>query len=238
MHCPPRPEPKELAQAFAPFKPQVSHDPTRNGPWWNLRQCLTMPRDPATTHLLVLNDDVLPTPGVIVSVRSVARANRDGFVSLYSYHPALLQAKKINCHWIPTYTWTWGCAQLIRVDLIEPFLKFNDEHVRDDWNIDDTRWALFACFRGKPNYVFAPSLVDHREDWDSVHMPGKQHRKTDWLSGGPILGVSKKELIYKEQDPASYLRSRPQWMKETSQYWQPTTRKDPFWQHPSAGLQK
>ncbi len=127
MHVPgTRPAPTDIVEAFAPMRPVVMEDPTRNGPWWNLRQCLTRPRDPATTHVLVLNDDVIPTPGVIENVRAVAAVRRPTFVSVFSYHPGLLTAQAVGLHWIRTSVYTWGCAQLVPVELIDAFLAFND----------------------------------------------------------------------------------------------------------------
>lgn len=209
MHVPgSRPRPNDLLSAFAPFNPRVSEDPTRQGPWWNLKQSLTMPIAAETTHILVLSDDMLPTPGVVENVRAVAACNRPGLVSIYSYHNQLRQVKEWQTNWIETYVYAWGCAQLIPVDLIKPFLLFNDQFVRDDWDVDDTRWVLFACWRGSPNYVFAPSLVNHRSDWESLHRPGKKHPETLWLADGPIKINNEVTFVGREQSPKEYLQSR------------------------------
>jgi hypothetical protein len=208
LHVPgTRPRPTALLDAMAPFRPEVADDPERRGPWWNVRRCLEAPRPQGTTHVLILNDDVLPTPGVVESVRAVAAFGRKTFVTLFSYHAQLARARDLGVNWIRSSTFAWGCAQLIPVSLIEPFLRFNDEFVRDDWDIDDTRWVLFACWRREPNYIFAPSLFDHPPQLESVHMPGKQHRQTEWLASGPVR-VGHAELVPAEQDPATYLLTR------------------------------
>ncbi len=213
MHVPgSRPFPEPLTNAFEAFHPLIMQDPAREGPWANARRCMTAPIHPSTSHLLILNDDVLPTPGVVENVRAVAAYGRPTFVTLYSYHRQLSEARLAGANWIETYLFTWGCAQLIPVNLIPSFLAFNDRYLRDDWNIDDTRWCLYAIARGQPNYVFAPSLVDHRSDWDSIHIPGKVHRQTTWLSEGPLV-IGDGVVRQKEQDGAAYMASRGKWFK-------------------------
>jgi hypothetical protein len=55
-------------------------------------------------------------------------------------------------------------------------------------------------------------LVDHM-DGESIHRPGKVHRKTAWLSTGPLSDIDPIALAPKEQDPWDYLMSRKHWLK-------------------------
>ncbi len=211
MHVPgTRPFPTLLCETLSA---SIASDPYRFGPWANLRRILQWPRKPETTHVLVLNDDVLPTPGVVESVRAVAAYGRPAFVSLFSYHSQLAEAREKGVNWLQTQVFNWGCAQFIPVALIAPFLAFNAEYVRDDWDVDDTRWTLFSCYRKQPHYIFAPSLFDHPPG-ESVHRPGKSHRQTDWLSSGPITAIGDSVLTQREQTPEEYLITRKQYFKK------------------------
>lgn len=155
-------------------------DPDPHGqmpsPWRTYRRCLeTTP--PGATHRLVLQDDVLPCPGLIHHAARVASAWPDRLITLYVGGNLRLGAARVlhaaregrPVAELQQFSWVPAVALLWPAGMIEPFLRWVDER---NWppafRADDEIVGRWLRKTGHVPVATVPSLVDHPDDQPSL----------------------------------------------------------------------
>jgi hypothetical protein len=175
---------KEMAeQLAADLGGTVVFDPDPDGyrsPWRTYRACLERPA--ATSHRLVLQDDVAVCPNLIPAVERIADAMPDHPVALFVSPQSVMGVIEMErscrqdrpyARW-PVGQWIPAVAVLWPLQLVEPLLAYVD---RQDWPVqfsaDDE--ILGRATRAIPVDVYAtvPSLVEHPDLVDSVVRNGR-----------------------------------------------------------------
>lgn len=200
MHHLSRPWPAALELALDPLadiEPEVFVDKESRGPWWNARRCW-IEREGSTfdnarpTHILVVHDDAIATPGLAYNVRAALTARPDEIVSFYSSQPqytslasrALSVTDKVR--WAATDTGCCGLAVCMPIAVADAFVHWCDANIREDWRSDDTRIALFAAALGSRIFHTVPALFQHPPDGAGVD--GGANQSAPFVATGPLDG--------------------------------------------------
>lgn len=137
----------------------------------NHRRALEVGIDTGADHLLVLEDDALPVPGLLGHVERAIEHRPNQILGLYvgNLYPrahrvdqAVEEADRVGASWL-TYTGLmWGVATVWPRLTAAMFLEH--DHSTHLWDIHVRAW----CQRNRHEVAYCwPSLVDHR-DTDSV----------------------------------------------------------------------
>jgi GR25 family glycosyltransferase involved in LPS biosynthesis len=129
--------------------------------WSGCRAALESFKSGEDTHVLILQDDILPCTNFIPAVKKIIKLLPDQPITFFSNSDSILEAKNRGVHWAKLKVWFMAQAYVLPVQTVREFLYFSDTHVKSDLQIDDERLAMF--FFHKKQYVWAtsPSLVDH-----------------------------------------------------------------------------
>lgn len=130
----------------------------------NLWQCcrhVLLSAEDDETHLLVLQDDVLPCKDFLLTVDYLIKQRPDEHISIFSNHDNIdiAYAEKIN--WLKLRVWFMAQAYIIPVKRAKEMVAWIDENVKSDVALDDDRMATYIWFNQLFVYVTVPSLVEH-----------------------------------------------------------------------------
>lgn len=172
-----------MAEALAAdLDGHVVYDPDPDNrlrsPWRTYRHALEQPRDPLTTHLLVIQDDAWACP-YLKDVLDTIAAARDGFITLYvggmPLQAAIMLEQACKECWsfasLPTYQWTPAVALIWPTDVIPAALDWIDVEARSwprEYTADDDIIGRITRQFNLPLWATVPSLVDHPDDVPSI----------------------------------------------------------------------
>lgn len=137
---------------------EVIADVRREGCWPTHRRALEA--NGGSGHHLVLQDDLALCRDFIESVRAVIRARSASLIALYTNADSALEARARGESWVekegaagPAVVWPTG--------LIGEFLRWQDEHIRQDFPWDTVRVSMWLIRTGRRAFATVPSLTEH-----------------------------------------------------------------------------
>lgn len=178
--------------------------------------------DPACTHHLVIQDDVLPCPDLVAGAeRALKYVPQDVPVSLYvgKVRPfgravtAATAAAGSDASWITMAGIYWGPAVIVPTHLIDDMAAWYRRSAVTNY---DRRMSTWFQKRRVLCWYSWPSLVDHRGDESLVngHGPGRHaHRfhpgsalEVDW--SGPVVDMGGTERLDRNRQARAVRASR------------------------------
>ncbi len=174
---------------------------------------------PGATHHLVLQDDVIACRDFIPAVYRCIDLAPLEVLSFFSFWKAghELYARG-SSHWLRQRQCAYAQAICLPVELIEMWLTWDQNNLRQDRWTDDNRLGAFCYQYGLMVYTTVPSLVQHEAPSDSVidkrmnnarrvspyYIGDQSALDIDWTQGfpGPIIGsTSHARAMLADRDP-------------------------------------
>lgn len=113
-----------------------------------------------STHILILQDDALPSKYLIDSARALISKLPNRVISLYSHHHQIESAYQDNNHFLEL-DFLHGCvAYILPVEIAKRFIEFAPR-LRDHITADDVALSTFFHLNDIKVLNTVPSLVDH-----------------------------------------------------------------------------
>lgn len=125
---------------------------------------------PGDTHLLVLQDDILPCKDLIFAAEQIVELLPNNHISLFSIGDWQTNP---NVRWANLKTWRMAQCYIAPVTMIEDFIKWADRHIKPEIYFDDDRWAMYLFANSILTYASNPSLVEHL-GWNQSTLTGYQ----------------------------------------------------------------
>lgn len=135
-------------------------DDNRDGCWPTVRRAWENGARSDATHHLVLTDDLKLAEGFWDALNTVVSMFPESPISLFSVKKLAPTIVEIGLHWCISWGVT-GAANVLPVSMIDPFLEWNDDNIRDDCPHDDVRLTAFITAQGIGALTPLPCLVDH-----------------------------------------------------------------------------
>jgi hypothetical protein len=131
------------------------------------------------THLVQLQDDVIPAPNFWPALTAMVTANPDAFIGLEANHPMSLEQHRLGHRWFKTRAWVVGVGYVFPIggpNSIREFLKWCDAHpeIVATSNEDDLigKWISKT---GRDCWHPIPTIIDHDLSIPSVY--GNDHHQ-------------------------------------------------------------
>lgn len=172
--------------------------------------------DPAASHHLVLQDDVLLSKDLLTALPKVVAAIPDQPISLFVRHKRRWNPLVLKCQRRPRVRWlilqrlNWGPAVLLPVQDIAPMLAWVEANCH--MPNYDVRIGYWYLTQNRPVYYTMPSLVDHRIEGDSLvwNLKSQEGRHAAHFIGQDVCGADLdwRGLAVREEIPLpDYLRA-------------------------------
>jgi hypothetical protein len=124
-----------------------------------MKQAFKSVENKDVSHLLVLQDDILPCKDFIKTVKKTIELLPNEVISYFTAYDTS-KPLSVGKHW-STIDRLYGlCAYVIPVFLIDQYLEF-DKKIKDRIFADDVRLSMFLQSIDRKAYLTAPSLVEH-----------------------------------------------------------------------------
>lgn len=148
----------------------VVMDTEGRGAGGNHREALRVGIETGASHVLSLEDDAVPVPGLLGHVAEAVRRRPDQILGLYvgrqrprsfvdRVAAATRKADQTGASWLTYPGLIWGVAAVWPAHLAREFLTFS--HGTNLWDVHVRRW----CERHGHEVAFTwPSLCDHRDE--------------------------------------------------------------------------
>jgi len=133
---------------------------TTDSLWGGAKQTLQS-YTPSTTHLLVLQDDILPCKDLIPTVERLIEILPDEPITLFSNKNSILEARNLGLNWVALRKFLMAQAYIMPIPIIEDFLPWVEKHVKPEIYFDDNRWAMYFFYHKLLVRATVPSLVEH-----------------------------------------------------------------------------
>jgi len=124
-----------------------------------MRKCFQSVKNPEVTHLLVLQDDILPSKDLIKTSKKLIKLLPDEVISLFTAYDTSIPMR-VRKHWATIDRMYGLCAYIIPVELTKYYLKF-EQNIKDRIFADDVRLSMMLQYIDQKAYLTAPSLVEH-----------------------------------------------------------------------------
>jgi len=154
--------------------------------------------DPAASHHLVLQDDVILSRDLLRALPRVIAAAPDRPISLFVRNKKRWNHLVAQCRrdgrrggrWLVLQRLNWGPAVLLPVADIAPMLAWVEAHCH--MPNYDVRIAYWYLTQGRPVWYTMPSLVDHRIDGESLvwTLHSQVNRYARWFIGEDRCGAA------------------------------------------------
>lgn len=151
--------------------------------------------DPAASHHLVLQDDVILSRNLPATLEKLVAVIKDQPISLFTnnkkpYDDLVEQCRDwcFQVRWLLLKRLNWGPAVLLPTRHIANLLAWTERNVfMPNY---DAAIGYYYMLRGLPVWYTAPSLVDHRTDGDSLvwSVKSQQGRSAKWFIGEDMDG--------------------------------------------------
>jgi len=154
------------------FKIYTDHE--HKGTDWNMMRALS-DTEPDTTHVVTLEDDVIPSDNFIETVKTIIETRSDNIISL-------LYNGKCKCD----YSWvkvnvTTGQGIIFPTKYLEDYIQFKKDYIHPDAHPCDTIMCIYAQNRFNGIFCTNPSLLFHDDEGESVTW------NRDFSLGGEII---------------------------------------------------
>lgn len=124
-----------------------------------MRKAFQSVTDSKITHLLVLQDDILPSKDLVATTKRLIKILPNQVISLFSVYDTT-KPLSIGKHWATIDRLYGLCAYVLPVKLVKAYLNF-ELLIKERIYADDVRLSMFLGSINKGVYLTAPSLVDH-----------------------------------------------------------------------------
>ena len=164
---------------------------------WNGAKTTLLSYNKTHTHMLVLQDDVLPCKDFIKTVEKIIEILPDQPITLFSNKEAILEAKNRGINWVKLRKWLMAQTYIMPISIIEDFLIWEARHIKPEIYYDDNRWAMYFFYHKKRVWATAPSLVEHL-GWNNTSLRNytpsfifePRNRMAKWFIGFENSGLS------------------------------------------------
>ncbi len=149
------------------------------------------------THLLVLEDDVLPCFNYISTVEKLINAIPEEPMTFFTNSKIAPLALSEHVNWVRLKVWYYTQSYAIPFSLMQSMISWINENVaEDDRNSDDERMAMYFYYHKRCVYATVPSLVEHI-GWNSSSL--KHDRPDEYMNNRDLRMASK--FIGVDKDP-------------------------------------
>lgn len=147
----------------------VFEDTHRKGPWYGWRGAWKTHRVHASTHHVVLQDDLRFCADLPATLFRLAKARPDDVISGFLPRKSVETAHQKGIRWVRTKRFLWAQCVLMPVQIGDEALRWIDEQEGTDaaaeWRQhDDVRMAAFLATRKLGVFVPVPHPVEHVGD--------------------------------------------------------------------------
>lgn len=149
--------------------------PARERNLWPAARRQWMAVHPDATHVLLLQDDMLPAFGFLDAVQQMMTSVPDAFIGLFTTRTDQEWALSKGQHWWTNRTGIWGGAVLLPAAMLADMLRWCDQHVDPEYRWDDGRMGFYTWANRIPIWFTAPSLVEHLGA--AISLVGNDNRK-------------------------------------------------------------
>lgn len=164
--------------------------------WTDAKKVLTS-YSKKTTHLLVLQDDVLPCKNFISAAEKLISLLPEEPISLFSNSSAVETALLKNKSWVKLKTWFMAQGYIMPTSIIPDLIKWVDEKVKPTTRFDDERFAMYFFYHEHLVYATVPSLVEHL-GWNSTLLRNYKNyefqKRRDLRMATVFIGLDKDPL--------------------------------------------
>lgn len=184
---------------------------------WDTGKRAWLQHDPAATHHLVLQDDVILSKNLLAALPKVVAAVPDRAISLFirnkrRWNPLVFkcQRRERKVRWLVLCRLNWGPAVMLPTKDIAPMLAWVDENCYMP-NYDVRIGYYYLAVKNRPVWYTMPSLVDHRTEGDSLvwNLRSQAGRFAPYFIGidqsGADLDWRIREMIREQVPMADYL---------------------------------
>jgi hypothetical protein len=116
---------------------------------------------PKDTHILILQDDILPCEDFVQTVERIIELLPNECVTFFSNSDRILEAQKKGINWVTLKTFLMAQAYVMPTAMMTDFLNWTEAHVKPEIYFDDDRMAMYFFYHNKKVWATAPSLVEH-----------------------------------------------------------------------------
>lgn len=132
-----------------------------DGGTWNACQQALDKFGEGDTHILVLQDDVLPCRDLVKAAERIAEIAGDQPITLFTNNPRATGAVATGYTFLQMNVWFMAQAYILSREFVANFLEWDKLHAIGGRMADDEHLALY-CFCNKiPVLATVPSLVEH-----------------------------------------------------------------------------
>lgn len=176
-----------------PRQVQIITD-TENDLWGSAVHTLTS-YGPEYTHVMVLQDDVLPCRDLAKTAERLIELYPKEPITLFSNKPSILDARTRGLNFVLLKKFLMAQAYIMPVSIIEDFIPWATKHIDPKIYFDDNRWAMYLFYHGIKTRATAPSLVEHIgwNDTTITYNPGHNFeprlRMAAWFIGFENSGL-------------------------------------------------
>ena len=164
---------------------------------WNSAKITLQSYDAGDTHMMVLQDDVMPCKDLISTAERLIEIMPDETITLFSVQECILEAMNTNTHWVKKKIWRMAQCYIMPVPVIDDFLGYAERHIKPEIYFDDDRLAMYHLAKNKLVWATAPSLVEHL-GWNATTLTGykdgfkfrPEKRMARWFIGFENSGLS------------------------------------------------
>lgn len=132
-----------------------------NGSCWDTAKKCLQSVEPDDTHVLVLQDDVIPCQDFIATVEKIVTMMPDEAITFFTYNRHVPDAMKQGWNWLRMRLWFMAQAYVFPVPMANDIISWSEANVKPEVVADDERYAMYFVTHNRYVYATAPSLVEH-----------------------------------------------------------------------------
>lgn len=188
---------KPMLDRLPPDRTHVVESPTREGSWHTAERCWRAGLASDATHIVVLNDDVLPVVDFDAHLTRAISVHPDKPISLYTKHKLCPQPSETCWHTSPN---GMTVAIVLPATLAREFLEWYEtrfhaprpQHRPKDPGVypSDAMVDLFLMATDRFIYTTVPALVEHEAPDDSLLGNNGHPGRRALVTGDPPLDWS------------------------------------------------
>ena len=171
---------------------------------WDTARRAWLSYDPAATHHLVLQDDIIPSKNLRKTLEKAIQYSGDKAICLFIFQEFFKEKQKNKYDmaynggipWLRVYKTVLAPAVIIPTKYIKEFVEFGDK--RKDIKADDTKMTAFFDRKNIPVLLTVPSLVQHIDGKSLVGLSTKDRTAYKFIgeeNSGEDLAWDSKPII-------------------------------------------